>query len=124
MNKNKLIDALAQLVAAFTFLLFVLLWFSTGNITIAIISIIFVFLIFAGIMFFLAKMKREKLLSSGIDIIDSMEGILFEELVLEHFKKQGYKGKLTPATADYGADLLLDKDGERIAVRLKGIPAR
>jgi len=114
-----LIDVLVRLVAALTFLLFVFLWFSTGNIILGIISIIFVFLVFAGIMFLLAKERKKKLLASGIDIIDSMDGILFEELVIEHFKKQGYKGKLTPAVADYGADLLLKKDDETIAVQAK-----
>lgn len=63
--------------------------------------------------------KAKKYLSSGIDIVDNLKGIEFEEFLLAHFENLGYKVKLTPVTNDYGADLILKKDGEKIVVQAK-----
>ncbi|KJS23072.1 MAG: hypothetical protein VR72_02545 [Clostridiaceae bacterium BRH_c20a] len=60
-----------------------------------------------------------KLKASQIDDVDFMSGQTFEIFVLELFKKLGYKGKLTPKTADYGADIILEIDGRKIAVQTK-----
>ncbi|HYE11156.1 MAG TPA: restriction endonuclease, partial [Patescibacteria group bacterium] len=46
-------------------------------------------------------------------------GVVFEKYLLEHFKHLGYSGHLTPSTADYGADLVLQKDGRRVVVQAK-----
>jgi len=66
-----------------------------------------------------ATIKRNKYLRSGINIIDKMEGDIFEEFLLAHFQKLGYKGRTTTKTNDYGADLILKKDGEKIVVQAK-----
>lgn len=63
--------------------------------------------------------KDKKLFESGIDIIDNMKGDIFEKFLLLHFKNLGYVGNLTPSTADYGADLVLEKDGRKIVVQAK-----
>ena len=47
--------------------------------------------------------------NSGIQRIDRMTGIEFEEFLKVWFEKKGYRAELTPPSNDYGADLLLYK---------------
>jgi restriction endonuclease Mrr len=49
----------------------------------------------------------------------TMEGREFERFLATVFRKLGYKVKLTPASGDQGADLLLYKDERSIAVQAK-----
>lgn len=63
--------------------------------------------------------KRKQYLNSRIHEIDTMRGNEFEELLKAHFEKQGYKVMLTPASNDYGADLVLIKDNSKIVVQAK-----
>ncbi|MDO9535550.1 MAG: restriction endonuclease [Bacillota bacterium] len=93
-------------------------WSKVGNTTFYVI-IGSVFILTLGIIILLIRRRKQKLLDSGINVIDSMTGQMFEELILEHFRKLGYKGHMTPATADYGADLVLEKDEERLVAQIK-----
>ena len=54
--------------------------------------------------------------AAGLDQLSSVE---FEEFLAGLFRAQGYAAELTPTTGDYGADLILSKDGRRIAVQAK-----
>ena len=63
--------------------------------------------------------KKKKYLRSGIQSIDSMTGIEFEEYLKAHFGKKGYKVESTPASNDYGADLILIKGGIKTVVQVK-----
>ncbi|MDP2788183.1 MAG: restriction endonuclease [Pseudomonadota bacterium] len=51
--------------------------------------------------------------------LDLHSGTEFEEFLAGLFRAQGYAAELTPVTGDYGADLILSKDGQRIAVQAK-----
>jgi len=51
--------------------------------------------------------------------LDKLGGVEFEEYLAGLFRKQGYKAEMTPSTSDYGADLVLMKEGQRIAVQAK-----
>jgi len=51
--------------------------------------------------------------------LDQLSGVEFEEFLAGLFRAQGYAAELTPTTGDYGADLILSKDGRRIAVQAK-----
>lgn len=51
--------------------------------------------------------------------LDRLSGTEFEEFLAGLFRAQGYAAELTPVTGDYGADLILSKDGQRIAVQAK-----
>lgn len=51
--------------------------------------------------------------------LDLLSGKEFEEFLAGLFRGQGYSAELTPITGDYGADLILIKDGVRIAVQAK-----
>jgi HJR/Mrr/RecB family endonuclease len=51
--------------------------------------------------------------------LDSLSGVEFEEFLAGLFRAQGYAAELTPTSGDYGADLILSRDGRRIAVQAK-----
>lgn len=64
--------------------------------------------------------RRESLaLQSGIQQIDQMGGAAFEEYLADLFKRLGYIVENTKASHDYGADLIIRKNGNRIAVQVK-----
>lgn len=94
------------------------LWYKVGSTTFYVI-IGSIFIITVGITILLVRKRKQKLLDSGINVIDSMSGQMFEELILEHFRQLGYKGQMTPATADYGADLILQNEQEKIVAQIK-----
>ncbi len=64
-------------------------------------------------------LRKRKYLKSPLSAIDVMSGEEFEEYLKYYFESQGYKVKLTPVTNDYGADLVLKKDGEVTVVQAK-----
>lgn len=74
--------------------------------------------IFVGVTLY-RNARNGRLVASGIDIVDKMTGEEFEKFLLAHFKKLGYQGNLTPATADYGADLVLESDGRKVVAQAK-----
>ena len=51
--------------------------------------------------------------------LDRLTGVEFEEFLAGLFRNQGYAAELTPTSGDYGADLIVSKDGQRIAVQAK-----
>lgn len=63
--------------------------------------------------------RRRKYLNSPLSAIDVMSGEEFEKYLKYYFESQGYKVNLTPVTNDYGADLVLKKDGEITVVQAK-----
>lgn len=63
--------------------------------------------------------RQQRILSSGIYEIDSMQGKEFEEFLKLLFDDLGYKARVTKASGDYGADLVLNKDGKTIVVQAK-----
>ena len=84
-----------------------------------IIIISIILLAFIVISVLSKKMKRKKYLNSSLYVIDNMKGEEFEKYLKAHFEKLGYKATLTPASNDYGADLIIEKNGEKIAVQAK-----
>ena len=62
----------------------------------------------------------ERTAKSGIAEIDKMTGAQFEERMAVHFQMMGFKVQKTPASNDYGADLVLTaSNGRRIVVQCK-----
>ena len=51
--------------------------------------------------------------------VDNMDGIAFESYTVELFKNMGYKVHTTPATGDFGADLILQKGNKKTCVQCK-----
>jgi len=63
--------------------------------------------------------EKQKILQVGMDEIDRMDGTQFEKYLGALFTDRGYKVQYTPATGDYGADLLLHKENRTIAIQAK-----
>lgn len=51
--------------------------------------------------------------------VDRMTGVEFEQLLAQLFRGMGYQVQLTKASGDQGADLILEKLGERTVVQAK-----
>lgn len=72
-----------------------------------------------AVSFMLAQKRAERLKRAGIADIDKMEGVQFENYLGYLFRAQGYKVAVTKAAGDFGADLIIEKDGKRIVVQAK-----
>lgn len=92
-----------------------------SNLSIYIPILFPIFLIgLAQALFILGRSKKRKtFLNSSFEIIDEMDGFVFEEYCDAVFWKLGYKVKITPQSGDHGADLVLWKDGVRSVVQCK-----
>lgn len=64
-------------------------------------------------------LREGKLKKSGILEVDKMSGRKFEEYLQALLKAKGYYVQLTPASGDYGADLILSTKGKKIIVQAK-----
>jgi restriction system protein len=75
----------------------------------------------AALVFDTLKEEEEKnrLLDSGIIEVDEMTGKEFEIFLNVNFINLGYTVTLTQDSQDYGADLILYKDGSRTVVQAK-----
>ncbi|WP_293146301.1 MULTISPECIES: restriction endonuclease [unclassified Microcoleus] len=63
--------------------------------------------------------QRKRLSDSGILEVDTMTGKEFENFLYVHFRQCGYNVNLTQDSQDYGADLILYKDGLKTVVQAK-----
>ncbi|ALC92668.1 restriction endonuclease [Bacillus sp. FJAT-18017] len=76
--------------------------------------------LFGGLLIvaLIVNVLRERKLT-GILEVDKMSGTIFEEYLQALLKTKGYYVQLTPATGDYGADLILSAKGKKIIVQAK-----
>lgn len=72
-----------------------------------------------AIIYYSNKRNGKKYLRYGFARLNNLTGEEFEELLKAYFKKNGYKVDLTPKSGDYGADLIVRKNGEKIIVQAK-----
>ncbi len=63
--------------------------------------------------------RRMRLAGTSLRRIDKMSGEEFEAYLGLLYGRKGYKVRYTPASNDYGADLLLTKKGVRTVVQAK-----
>lgn len=89
----------------------------TGDFMCGLIVFFIVLLALAALLILWRFLKPAK--RRSLQEIDTMNGHDFEAYLAELFKRHGYKAKVTSASGDYGADLILQKDGERIVVQAK-----
>jgi len=76
-----------------------------------------------GIILIFSMLKaarfKKRMQLSGITDVDQMTGRQFEEYIGTLFEGNGYRVTYTPATGDFGADLILKKGREVIVVQAK-----
>lgn len=85
-------------------------------------AIVVMIVIVTGVVLFKLNRRmrvRSKYLNSGMKEVDTMSGTQFESFLLAHFEKLGYKGNTTQASNDFGADLVLKKEGICIVIQAK-----
>ena len=71
-----------------------------------------------GVAAVVVEVRREhRLARSGIHDVDRMDGHAFEHRLALLFDRLGYRVEDTPYSGDFGADLVVGKDGKRIAVQ-------
>lgn len=58
-------------------------------------------------------------MKSGIHEVDEMDGFQFEEYIALLLKSRGYRARVTQFRNDFGADLILTKDGVKTVVQVK-----
>lgn len=63
--------------------------------------------------------RLNKLREANIEQTDNMDGIGFEEFVALIFTDLGYSAQTTKKTGDFGVDIILEKDFEKIIVQTK-----
>jgi restriction system protein len=56
---------------------------------------------------------------SGMASIDVMPGTEFERYIAARFRADGWSVSFTPGSGDYGVDIIVQKDGTRVAVQCK-----
>lgn len=103
-----------------TILLFILLGSIFQN-SIIIILLLLALLPVSNIAWNIIQKRRqeERYLSSGMRDVDNLTGEEFEYFLCEYFKALEYQAKVTPKVNDYGADVIAEKDGEKIVVQAK-----
>lgn len=105
---------LIRLGGAFVSGIIILKWFGVGP------------LLLIGGMFWIirrwyrGRRRRSILRQSRIIDIDRMSGRRFEECLLQLFRSRGWHVHLTPASGDYGADLVgTDENGQVVVIQAK-----
>jgi restriction system protein len=118
-SKKRRQEEVIQGILGLIILLCVVLYFQTKSLPLAIVVGIVLLSIYIGFIILKRLAFQEKMRKSGILEIDKMTGNQFENYLGELFKFQGYKTKVTPSSGDYGADLVIEKNGKRIVVQAK-----
>lgn len=118
-RKKNTLELLNNFLFTAVILTSIYVYFTTYNYEYTIETIVLGMIIMIFVIMSIKQYHNKKLLDSGINTVDKMSGKQFEEFLLAHFKNLGYKGHTTPITNDYGADLVVEKDKERIVIQAK-----
>ncbi|MBG9568487.1 restriction endonuclease [Brevibacillus agri] len=112
-------DPIAELLGAVVLFVFLGVFWYTQSFEMAGITAGIVLGIIISFSIYRSGKRVEKLKRSGISDIDQMDGRQFEHYLGLLFKSQGYKVDVTRSTGDFGADLVIQKEGKRIVVQAK-----
>ncbi|MFB5761116.1 restriction endonuclease [Paenibacillus medicaginis] len=119
-SKARQAEEFIQGIVGLSMLIGFFLTFSLAkNITAAFVMAIVVFVICTLILASRRAAHKEKLRRSGIAEVDKMDGFQFERYLSYLFTSQGYNARVTKASGDFGADLILSKNGTKIVVQAK-----
>jgi restriction system protein len=111
----KLAGILTLVVILFT----LLVWVTRRDLTLTIIFFISLFATIVFITVYLIKRERRNLLASGIDAVDKMGSRHFAYFLEVLFKRQGFTVKETLVVGNYGADLILERSGNRLVAQAR-----
>ena len=112
-------NEIEQLIVSIPILIFAITYGKSKSLIFAGIITALLFIVTIAFLLYKQHVRNQKYLSSGIDIVDKMSGKEFEEFLSAHFKKMGYSVKLTPASNDYGCDLIIKNNDTKTVVQAK-----
>ncbi|MDE0267036.1 MAG: restriction endonuclease [Thaumarchaeota archaeon] len=117
-KKRRRSKAIAVLLVLF------LLWFTYTQVSSGLAFLVIIILVPSLAAFFILRRRRRSrakrvLFEMGVQNLDQMDGIAFEHFLEALFTRLGYESEATQASGDYGVDVLLHKNGKRIAVQAK-----
>lgn len=115
-KREKQIESQIMLVLIATFLS---VFYFTESIVASAVATVIVMFIGIVIALISAADRKKRMKQAGIEEIDRMDGIKFEHYLKELYSMYGYKAVVTKASGDFGADLVLKKDGRKIVVQAK-----
>jgi restriction system protein len=72
-----------------------------------------------AIQLWLGRVEERRLAAAGLQDLDRMDGRTFEKAMAGIFRALGWSVERTPHQGDYGADLVLTRNGVRTVVQLK-----
>jgi restriction system protein len=79
----------------------------------------FIFVVKVGLPLLFGYLRKRRLEASGIADIDQMDGKTFEQYLEALFERLGFQVERTRYVGDYGADLVVGKDGVKTIVQAK-----
>lgn len=119
-SRRKAKTKLEGLVEAILILVFFFSYAQTKQISTSVYLTFGVALLIIVISLIRVIMKYKRLQRSGIQQIDKMEGFEFERYLKTLLSGLGNKKvKVTQETGDYGADLIMNRDGKKIVIQAK-----
>jgi restriction system protein len=90
-----------------------------GDVRLGLVAVIGVVGVLAIGSFLVSRAEDSRLRQSGIIEVDKMDGASFERYLQAVFSGMGFSVQATPASGDFGADLVIAKDGIRTVVQAK-----
>lgn len=118
-RRKKQKDSLLELLVTAIFLLSIYIYIQSQSVMFAISTFVLMVVILVLILNVVISINNQKLLKSGIIKVDQMKGSEFEKYLGVLFRKLGYETKVTQSSGDYGADLILKRNGKKIVVQAK-----
>mgnify|MGYP001190347376 CR=1 FL=1 len=116
---KKMDESFASMGWSLSVVITILLWLAGFHWKVA----LGVFIVSLGIVHYtdlaLANQKRKLLMEMGMDEVDQMTGLEFEEWLAELYRKKGYTVQLTPQSNDFGADLIVKREGKLSVIQAK-----
>lgn len=112
-------EQLINMYVGLVILISVYVFAKTSSLPLAFMTVFFLLTAYLIIQAFFRYGNNIRLKKSGIDDIDKMNGIQFEKFLSLLFIELGYKSKITKASGDFGADLIISKDGIKTVVQAK-----
>lgn len=87
-------------------------------------GLVLVLALLGGVGFYLFLLRKQRtkqkaLRALELSHIDEMSGVAFEKYVAALLRYRGYKTRMTPASGDYGVDIIATKNRVKTAVQVK-----
>jgi restriction system protein len=118
-RKQKKVNLIDEIIVPLMVIISIFTFVYTNSWKLALLVFMSMFVSTHIIIQLVNERKKKLLKRSGIASIDTMDGFQFEEYLALLFKAHGYKTKVTKGRGDFGADLILHKDGNTIVAQAK-----